>query len=61
MAQALTSGEIAAAVYTFRSSTRWRQAHGRPRVAGRTGGRTFNTVVLKDSPHPYAAQVLADL
>ena len=61
MAQALTSGEIAAAVYTVPLVDEMEA--GAPVDFGlpdEPWGARFNTVVLKDSPHPYAAQVLAD-
>jgi iron(III) transport system substrate-binding protein len=61
IAQALTSGEIAAAVYNGPLVDE--KAKGAPVDFGlpdKAWGARFNTVILKDSPHPNAAQVLAD-
>jgi iron(III) transport system substrate-binding protein len=61
IAQALTSGEIAAAVYNAPLVDE--KAKGAPVDFGlpdKAWGARFNTVILKDSPHPNAAQVLAD-
>jgi iron(III) transport system substrate-binding protein len=59
--QALTSGEIAAAIYSQVLVDEKDQ--GAPvdfKVPDTAWGARFSTVVLKDSPHPNAAQVLAD-
>ncbi len=61
MAQALTSGEIAATVYAGPLVDE--KAKGAPVDYGlpdKVWGARFNTVILKAAPHPNAAQVLAD-
>jgi len=61
IAQALTSGEIAASVYTGVLVDE--KAKGAPVDFGlpdKAWGARFNTAIVKDSPHPNAAQVLAD-
>jgi iron(III) transport system substrate-binding protein len=61
IAQALTSGEIAASVYTGVLVDE--KAKGAPVDFGlpdKAWGARFNTAILKDSPHPNAAQVLAN-
>jgi iron(III) transport system substrate-binding protein len=61
MAQALTSGEIAATVYA--GALVDEKAKGAPVDYGlpdKVWGARFNTVILKAAPHPNAAQVLAD-
>jgi iron(III) transport system substrate-binding protein len=61
IAQALTSGEIAATVYVVPLVDE--MADGAPVDFGipeEAWGARFNTVILKDSPHPNAALVLAD-
>ena len=61
MAQALTSGEIAATVYAGPLVDE--KAKGAPVDFGlpdKVWGARFNTVILKAAPHPNAAQVLAN-
>jgi iron(III) transport system substrate-binding protein len=61
IAQALTSGEVAASVYNGVLVDE--KAQGAPvdfGVPKTAWGARFGTVILKDSPHPNAAQVLAD-
>jgi iron(III) transport system substrate-binding protein len=61
IAQALTSGEIAASVYAGPLVDE--KAQGAPVDFGipeQAWGARFSTVVLKGAPHPNAAQVLAD-
>ena len=61
IAQALTSGEIAASVYNGPLVDE--KGKGAPVDFGlpsQAWGARFNTVILKDSPHPNAAQVLAN-
>jgi iron(III) transport system substrate-binding protein len=59
--QALTSGEVSASVYAVPLVDEKEQ--GAPVDFGlpdKVWGARFNTAILKDSPHPNAAQVLAD-
>jgi iron(III) transport system substrate-binding protein len=61
IAQALTSGEVAATAYAVALVDEKEQ--GAPVDFGlpeKVWGARFNTAILKDSPHPNAAQVLAD-
>jgi iron(III) transport system substrate-binding protein len=61
MAQALTSGEIAAASFVQVLSDE--KAKGAPVDSGLSDtvwGARFNTAILKTAPHPNAAQVLAN-
>jgi iron(III) transport system substrate-binding protein len=61
IAQALTSGEVAASVYAGPLVDE--KGQGAPvdfGIPAKAWGARFSTVVLKDSPHPNAAQVLAD-
>jgi iron(III) transport system substrate-binding protein len=61
IAQALTSGEVAASVYAGVLVDE--KAQGAPvdfGVPAKAWGARFSTVVLEGAPHPNAAQVLAD-